>query len=273
MGERAVQKIAHDARYKTLVCESNQRRAAALQEQGLTVTPVMDAVRQADFVVLAVPDALIGKLSHEMVPAMKAGSTLIMLDAAAAYIDLLPKSDSVTQMITHPCHPPFFTEQATVEARNDYFGGVALQDIIVSFVSGTQSNFEAGTALCRAIFAPVRDVYAVTPAQFAMLEPAMSELVVATAAALMKASLDVAVESGVPAGAAKAFIAGHARIAMAIVFGAESSPFSDAAKIAIRWGMKEVVQPDWKKVFEPEVLRAAIHVMLEDESEAATAGD
>jgi hypothetical protein len=59
-----------------------------------------------------------------------------------------------------------------------------------------------------------------------------------------------------------AFVAGHARIAMAIAFGAEKSPFSDAAKIAIEWGMKKVVRPDWKKVFEPQTLREAIEVML-----------
>jgi len=42
----------------------------------------------------------------------------------------------------------------------------------------------------------------------------------------------------------------------------EKSPFSDAAKIAIQWGTREIIRPDWRKVFEPHVLRDAIHAML-----------
>jgi hypothetical protein len=57
-------------------------------------------------------------------------------------------------------------------------------------------------------------------------------------------------------------MAGHARIAMAIVFGAEKSPFSDAAQVAIGWGMDHVIKPDWKRVFETETLKQVIDLML-----------
>ena len=90
----------------------------------------------------------------------------------------------------------------------------------------------------------------------------MSEIVVGAAACLMKASLDTVLEKGVPTAAARAFMAGHAQIALAIAFGAEKAPFSDAAKIAVDWGTKEIIRSDWKKVFEPNVLRDAIRVML-----------
>jgi hypothetical protein len=90
----------------------------------------------------------------------------------------------------------------------------------------------------------------------------MSEMIVATAARLMRDSLDAAIEKGVPREAAEAFMAGHAQIAIAICFGAEKAPFSDAAQMAIQWGMQEIVRPDWKKAFDPEVLRAAIRYML-----------
>jgi len=266
MGKRAAQKIGRDSRYKVLMCESSSERARALAEEGFEVTPVEVGVATADFVVMAVPDALIGCIAHQLVPQMKRDGTLIMLDAAAEYINELPSPGTLTFMITHPCHPPFFTEQATEEARCDYFGGTAVQDILVSLAHGSESQFLAGTELCKAIFAPVRKAYRVTPEQFALLEPAMAEIVVATAATLMKASLDVAIEKGVPAEAARAFMAGHARIAMAICFGAEGSPFSDAAKIAIKWGTREIVRPDWRKVFEPQVLREAIRVMLHEDS-------
>jgi hypothetical protein len=245
-----------------LLCESDAVRAKQLEREGFKVVPVEEALPEADFVVMAVPDALIGRIAHELAPRMKSDGALIMLDAAAAYVNELPEPGTLTFMITHPCHPAFFTEQATADQRRDYFGGVAVQDILVSLIHGSEFRFQEGTELCKAMFAPVRKAHRVTPEQFALLEPAMSEIVVATAACLMKASMDAAVEKGVPPEAAMAFVAGHARIAMAIAFGAEKSPFSDAAKIAIEWGMKKVVRPDWKKVFEPQALREAIEVML-----------
>ena len=250
MGARAVEKIGGDRRFRVLACESDPVRAEELEREGFHVIPIGSALAEADFVVMAVPDALIGRIARQLVPNMKEGATLIMLDACAAYLNLLPDCGTLTFMITHPCHPPFFFEQSTPEARRDYFGGLALQDIVVSLVAGSEACFREGTEVCKAMFGPVRNAYRVTPEQFAMLEPAMSEIVVATAASLMKASLDAAIEKGVPPEAARAFMAGHARIAMAITFGAEKSPFSDAAKIAIEFGMKEVIRSDWKKVFD-----------------------
>jgi hypothetical protein len=216
----------------------------------------------ADFVVMAVPDALIGRIARALVPLMKSGATLIMLDAAAAYAGELPERADVTQMITHPCHPPFFTEQATPEARRDYFGGVAVQDIIVSLIAGSERCFTAGVELCRAIFGPVRRALRVTPEQFAQLEPAMSEIIMAAAACWMKEAMELAIEKGVPREAAEAFTAGHARIAMAIAFGAEPSPFSDAAKLAIQWGTAQYIRPEWKRIYDREVLEAAVRAIL-----------
>jgi hypothetical protein len=262
MGTRTVEKIGNNSHYRVLMCESNAEQVHMLEKKGFTVTPLESAVAEADFVIMAVPDALIGRIVSQVVPYMKKEGTLIMLDAAAAYVGELPEPRGLTFMITHPCHPPFFTEQASPEARRDYFGGTAVQDILISLIRGSQMNLQAGTELCKIIFSPVRKVHYVTPEQFALLEPAMSEIVGATAACLMKAALDTAIEKGVPREAAEAFMAGHGQIALAIAFGAEKSPFSDACQIAIQWGTKELINPSWKKVFEPEVLTQAIQVML-----------
>lgn len=265
MGARALEKISGDPRYNVLLCESSNEKAKALESRGFNIAEPQRVLPAADFVLLAVPDALIGKIAEDVVPRMKDGSTLIMLDAAAAYVNQLPEPGSRTFLIAHPCHPPFFTDHATPEARRDYFGGTAEQDMIISLAAGSESCFEKGKQLCTAIFAPVRNIYRVTPEQFALLEPAMAEIVVAAAASLMRDSLDAAVEKGVPLDAAYAFMAGHARIAMAIVFGVEKSPFSDACKIAIRWGTREIIRPDWKKVFERGPLGEAISEMLQTE--------
>ncbi|HVN22218.1 MAG TPA: phosphogluconate dehydrogenase C-terminal domain-containing protein, partial [Dongiaceae bacterium] len=250
MGVRAAEKLGDNAQYNVVLCESNAERARALEAEGFNIMEPAVAIPSADFVLLAVPDAVIGKIAQEVVPRMKKGATLIMLDAAAAYVNQLPDPGSLTFVIAHPCHPPFFTEQSTPEARRDYFGGIAEQDMVIALAAGSETKFEEAKRLCGAIFAPVRKVYRVTTEQFALLEPAMAEIVVAAAASLMRESLDAAVDKGVPRDAAYAFMAGHARIAMAIVFGAEKSPFSDACKIAIRWGTREIIRSDWRKVFE-----------------------
>lgn len=262
MGARAAEKIGFSDAYSVLLCESNAERARALEDKGLRVTAAGEAMAAADFVVMAVPDAVIGAIARQLAPQMKQGGTLIMLDAAAAYIGELPEAAGITQMITHPCHPPFFTEQATVEARRDYFGGLAVQDIIVSLIGGQEEAFAEGTEVCRAIFAPVKRALRVTPEQFAFLEPAMSEIIVAAAANWMKQSMEAAIEKGVPREAAEAFMAGHAQIAMAIVFGAERSPFSDAAQLAIEWGTRHYISPEWRRVYERETLAGAIRDIL-----------
>jgi len=262
MGARAVEKLA-SGDYRLLLCEADQGKADELRGRGFAVTPVEEAAREADYVLMAVPDALIGTIAQRLVPVLKPGAVLIMLDAAAAYLGEVPSRGDVTTMIVHPCHPPFFTEQATPEARRDYFGGIAWQDLVVSLLQGDEGRFQQAVSLCRRVFAPVRDVHRVSPDQFAMLEPAMSEIIVAAAAAWMKEALEEAVRRGVPRAAAEAFMAGHAQIAMAIVFGAEKSPFSDAAQRAIEWGTRHYIAPNWRDIFEPEKLRAAIREILQ----------
>lgn len=262
MGARAAEKIGFSDAYRVLLCESHPERARALESKGLQVTPLDEAMTAADFAVMAVPDALIGAIARDLVPRMKPGGTLIMLDAAAAYVGELPARAGITQMITHPCHPALFAEQATPEARGDHFGGVAVQDILVSLIHGDEQAFAEGVDLCRAIFAPVARALRVTPEQFALLEPAMSEIIVAAAARWMKDSLELAVEKGVPREAAEAFLAGHARIALAIVFGAEKSPFSDAAQRAIEWGTRHYINPAWRQIYERETLAAAVREIL-----------
>lgn len=271
MGIRAAGKIGSQTQYRVLMCESNPEHAAGLAKLGFTVTPFNEAVAEADFIVLAVPDAVIGKISRAAAPQMKAGAMLIMLDAAAAYIGELPARADIGMMITHPCHPPFFTDHPTPQERADHFGGTARQDILVSLIQGSEPAFAEGTVLCKAIFGPTGKAHRVTPEQFAFLEPSMAELITATAATLIKQSMDAAIEKGVPREAAQAFMAGHANIALAIVFGAEKSPFSDAAKRAVEWGMNEIIRPDWRKVYERETLEQAIRFMLKPKEAAINA--
>jgi len=132
-------------------------------------------------------------------------------------------------------------------------------------MQGPEDAYARAEALCRVMFKPVRNAHRLTVEQIALLEPAMAEVVAATAAVLMKDALEEAVKRGVPRAAAESFMLGHAQIPLAIVFGAIPSPFSDGAKVAIKWGTERVIRPDWRKVFEPEQVRAVIERMLHGE--------
>jgi hypothetical protein len=239
-----------------------------LADKGLAVSAAETAVPASDIVVLAVPDACMAGVTREVVPLMKKGATAILLDPAAAYNGEVRLRDDCTFVVTHPCHPPLFGEQATPEARADFFGGIAAtQDIVVALYRGSEENFRAAERLCREMFAPVAKAHRITVEQMAILEPAAAEVCAASAAALMKAAMDEAIARGVPAEAARAFLLGHAQIPLAIVFGKIGSPFSDAAKIAMKVGSEKVINPAWREVFEPEAIRATIHRMLHPEEE------
>jgi len=263
MGIRSARNLMSCPDYEVMYCETGAEGVARLKELGVSTTPGDEAVGRADLVVLAVPDALVGKVSAGLVPAARAGATVILLDPAAAMAGEVAMRDDLSYVVTHPCHPPLFGEQETREARKDYFGGVAAwQDIVVALMQGPEEAYARAEALCRAMFRPVRNAHRLTVEQIALLEPAMAEVVAAAAAVLMKDAMEEAVRRGVPRAAAESFMLGHAQIPLAIVFGAVPSPFSDGAKVAIQWGTERVIRPDWRKVFDPDQVKEVIERML-----------
>jgi len=267
MGTRIGNNLSREASYRVLYAE-RAAGLARLAEQGRPATDPAQAAAQADFVVLAVPDARIRTVSAELVPLVRAGATVVLLDPAAAAARELTVRADLNYVVTHPCHPPLFGQQATDEARKDFFGGVAaVQDIVIALMQGPEDAYAPAETLCQRMFAPVNRAHRITVEQMAVLEPAMAEVVAASAAVLMKEALEEAVKAGVPREAATAFMLGHAQIPLAIVFGAIGSPFSDAAKIAIRCGQEMIYKPDWRQVFEPARIQAVIRRMLHPENE------
>ena len=254
--------------YTLHFCETGEAAAQRVRDKGLAVTPAARAVPASDIVILAVPDARMSGVSREIVPLMKKGATAILLDPAAAHNGEVHLRDDCTFVVTHPCHPPLFGVQDTAEARRDFFGGVlARQDIVVALHKGTEEGYTQAEKVCREMFAPVVKAHRITVEQMAILEPAAAEVVAAAAATLIKQAVDQAVALGVPPEAARSFLLGHTQIPLAIVFGEIGSPFSDAAKIAVKVGFEKVVNPNWRDVFKPDVIHATIHRMLHPEEE------
>jgi D-apionate oxidoisomerase len=254
-----LRKTAHDMRYVEVSPAGIER----LQERGLATTPHDRAVAEADVAVLALPDNVIGRVAPSIVPGLKSGAMVICLDPAAPFGGQLPDRRDITYFVTHPCHPPVVNDEVDPEAKRDFFGGIrAKQNIVCALMQGPESDYSTGEQICREMFAPVMRAHRVTVEQMAMLEPALSETVVATCMVVIREAIDEAVRRGVPSEAAFDFILGHMNVNIGILFGYVGSPFSDGALKAIERGKKKLFQDNWKSVFEPENVKAEIDAIV-----------
>jgi len=235
-----------------------------LKKRGLAVSPREQSLRESDAVILAVPDNVIDRVAAEVVPVMKPGAMLVVLDAAAPYAGKLPSRKDVTYIVTHPCHPSVFNVETDPEAQRDYFGGIrAKQSIVVALMQGPESDYAKGEALCSKMFAPVERAHRVTVDQMIILEPVLSETTAATCITIIREAMEESIRRGVPRAAARDFILGHLNIEMAIVFEEVGSPFSDGAKKAIEKAKGQIFRDDWKKVFEPENVRETVAMITQ----------
>ena len=124
MGVRTSNNLAKIDNYELYLVESGQKGLDSIKKRGFSAYVAEDVVPNADIVVLAVPDTLIRIVSVDIVKLMKPGSGLIILDPAAAVAKELALRDDCTFAVVHPCHPSYFLDQDTYEARHDYFGGL-----------------------------------------------------------------------------------------------------------------------------------------------------
>ena len=247
MGCRITGNIKDKTEYDVSYVEISVEGIARLKKLGVTVTPWDEALKEADVVILALPDILIGKISEEIIPLLKPKTMVVGLDPAAAYAEVMPVRDDLTYFVSHPCHPPLFNDETDPEARKDWFGGVAKQDVVNAIYKGPESDYEKGEVFSRIIYAPVGNTYRISVEQMAMLEPALVETFTHTLIDSMKEGLDRIVEMGVPEDAAKSFLFGHIRIELAIVFGLAGFTVSDGAKLAMKKARELVFKPDWKE--------------------------
>ncbi|TGE01769.1 phosphogluconate dehydrogenase C-terminal domain-containing protein [Methylobacterium nonmethylotrophicum] len=226
------------------VGEAGRRRLAS--ELGLASVEADAALDGAGVVVLAVPDTLIGQVSHALAPKLKAGTMVVILDAAAPFAGHLPERPDLTYFVTHPCHPPIFNDETTPEGRRDHFGGIAARQSIVSaLMQGPEEAYALGERVARAIWAPILRSHRVTVEQMALLEPGLSETVCATLLAVMREAMDETVRRGVPESCARDFLLGHLNILAAVTFGEVDGVFSDACNKAIQFGKPRLMRDDW----------------------------
>ncbi len=253
MGMRITNNIKDLDRYHISYIEVSEQGISNLRNIGVEVTAEDEALKDADAVVLALPDRLIGKISHTIVPKMKSGAMIIGLDPAAAYAEVMPVRDDITYFVTHPCHPPLFNDDLDEGKRNDWFGGVyAGQHIVCALYQGPEEDYAMGEQIAIDMYGnddgPVIKSHRITVEQMAILEPALVETFSATLlSAVHEAYEKVVDEMGVPKEAAWEFLMGHLRTELAIIFGFAGFSWSDGAQLAIEKAKARIFKDNWKE--------------------------
>lgn len=247
MGCRITDNLKGKPGFEIAYVEVGKEGIERLRAKGVTTTPQDQAVAEADYVILAVPDRLIGKISGDIVPKLKSGCKVIGLDPAAAYAGVLPPRKDVTYFVTHPCHPHMFNDETDPKAQRDWFGGIAKQDIVCALYQGPDADYAECEELAKIMYMPVAKSFRITVEQMAILEPAVVETLGLCLVGALKEAYDEAVRMGVPAEAAGSFVLGHARIEFAILFGYADFQVSDGAKLAMEKARDLIFKPDWKK--------------------------
>ncbi|MFE6311889.1 phosphogluconate dehydrogenase C-terminal domain-containing protein [Streptomyces rochei] len=262
MGQRVSDNLV-DSDFRVLFSEASPKGQELIRGLGRELTESKDAAAEADVVILAVPDVVLGKVSEELVPLMKPGTIVLTLDPAAAYAGLLFAREDIHYACAHPCHPSVFLERTTKEEWQDTFGGIAApQEVVAAYEGEDAARQELAESVIRVMYAPVVDVHWVTVKQLAVLEPTLVETIACMVGALLTEALHETVHTvGVPEKAARAMLLGHTQVALANTLKG-SNPFSDACLIAMDYGRDSIVREDWKKVFEDEELDKVITRML-----------
>ena len=259
MGTRVTNALKDDPDYRMLYVEADAAGQDRLRERGLDPASQEEAVGEADVVIFAVPDTVVGSLARQIVPSLGSGTMVVTLDPAAAYGGELPEREDVSYFVTHPAHPPIFNDETDPEARRDYFGsGKAKQAIVNALMQGPEEDYAKGEKIARKLWGPVLRSHRVTVEQMAILEPVLSETVTATCLTVIREAVDEAAELGVPFEAARDFVLGHINVELAILFDELDWSLSAGAQKAVEEAKKDIFQPDWKKVFEPESIKESV---------------
>lgn len=264
MGMRISRRLKETTQYKTLYVESGEAAIERLRANGCEPAWMEDAASQGDVIILAVPDKLLGKVSHDIIPRMKPGAMVICLDPAAPWGGELAQREDISYFLCHPCHPPVVNDETDPEARLDFFGAIkAKQHVVAALMQGPDNDYARGEQVVRLIFSPVMNVYRVTVEQMAILEPALSETVVLTCMVIMTEAIEEAVKQGVPAEAARQFVLGHMNVNIGILFKYIDAQLSDGAKMAVARARTRLFQPDWKDIFKRENIMAEVKAITQ----------
>ena len=234
-----------------------------LKERNVIVSNEADAIPNADVLILAVPDVIIGSISDSVIPKMKSSAVILTLDPAAAIGGAIHHRDDLGYVIAHPCHPSVFNWEPSEAAFRDFYGGIsAKQSIVVAKMHGSEEQYTLGEKIARDMYAPIKTTYRITLEQMAILEPAMVETLAQTCMEVVKEGYDRIVELGVPEAAARDFVLGHLRIQMAVLFKEVNGSFSDAAYKISKRAKPILFKENWKRIFEMDDIKEQVRDII-----------
>lgn len=249
--------------HQLLLVEVSQQGCANVAQRGLVTTDQADALAQAEVVILALPDRVLGKVAHDVVPKLRSGTMVVTLDPAAAHAGELPERDDISYFVTHPCHPNVFDHFETAAERNDFFGGVeARQAIVCALMQGPEKHYALGEGLAKQFYGPVTRSHRITVEQMAILEPTMAETCSIALVTALREALEEAIRRGVPREAAEDFLYGHIKVELGIAFGLAPFPFSDGAKLIGGYGKQRILQKNWLELFEPDSVKEQTRMIV-----------
>ncbi len=230
-----------------------------LADCGVSCSEPSEALRAADVAIFAVPDVAIELVTNEMIPKLKSGALVILLDPAAPLDGKVAQRADLGYFIAHPCHPSVFNWEPTEQSFRDFYGGIsAKQAAVCALMSGDEKYYELGAEVTKLIYKPVNKIHRVTLEQMAILEPALVETLAQTCMEIVKEGYDRTVAKGVPAEAARDFVLGHLRIQIAVLFGEVNGTFSDAAYKISKRAKPVLFKEGWQKIFEMDDIREQV---------------
>jgi hypothetical protein len=152
-----------------------------LRDSGVVCSDSSAALPAADVAIFAIPDVAMEAVTREMVPKLKPGALVMLLDPAAPLDGKVAHRDDLGYFVAHPCHPSVFNWEPTEQAFRDFYGGIsAKQAAVCALMHGSEKDYELGVEVTRLIYRPVFRIHRVTVEQMAILEPALVETLAQT---------------------------------------------------------------------------------------------
>ncbi len=247
------------AAWQTHYLETSPVGVRRLKDLGVACSDLATALAAADVAIFAIPDVAMESVTREMVPQLKPGTLVMLLDPAAPLDRKIAHRDDLGYFIAHPCHPSVFNWEPTEASFRDFYGGIsAKQSAVCALMHGEEKFYELGVEVTRLIYQPVKKIHRVTVEQMAMLEPALVETLAQTCMEIVKEGYDRVVARGIPAECARDFVLGHLRIQIAVLFGEVNGTFSDAAYKISKRAKPVLFREGWQKIFELDDIREQV---------------
>jgi hypothetical protein len=242
-----------DCDYDMSYVEIGEEGIRVLAELGLSITKQKDILPDADAVILALPDVLVGKISHEIIPQLRPGAMVMMLDVAATLAGAIHIRDDLSYFFFHPCH-------RNILKRNREGG-----HIVCALMQGSDDDYALGEKIAKDIYAPVIQAHRMTVMQMGLLEPALSETVGIACCSFLRDAVDEVIKQGVPKVAAEEFLLGH--LSGLGVFFTNSGWLSDGAILTMKRGKQQLFKEDWRKILSPEGVIEQSKAIIEGEKD------